>query len=236
MNTHFRWPAIGLALLLLPSISCAPARTAGGGDPSATGQADRAAVSAAPSTTPTRQEVYRYLPDEATGLGTEGRLSEICKQAAGKVFYELKKKGDRPQNARVAVVAAVPLSDFKRETEFGRLMAEYLLTDLADRGVHVTELRLGKEITILPQTGEFIMTRNIGELANNLPVLDYVVVTTFSNTPRHLIVQGRLVSLRDGLVETSWRHTLPLNRDLLALFGEFEQPFAIAVKGVRQEP
>jgi hypothetical protein len=141
-------------------------------------------------------------------------------------------EGDVHFSGKIAVVNAVPLSDFKRETEFGRVMGEYLLTDLADRGLTVTELRLGKDITILPQTGEFILSRNIGELANKMPELEYVVVTTFANTHKTLIVQGRLVRLKDGLVKTSWRYSLPLTRELLGLFQAVEAPYKIAVKGI----
>jgi hypothetical protein len=183
---------------------------------------------------PTRYNVFQYMPDTSKSLGTETLLSEISKEIAGKVFYELKEEGERNFTAKVAVVNAVPLADFKRESEFGRIMGEYILTDLADRGLKVTELRMGKEINILPQTGEFIMSRNIGELATNAPTLDYVVVSTFTNTRKTLIVQGRLVSLKDGLVKTSWRYGMPLNRELLGLFHSVEPPFKIAVKGMGQ--
>ncbi|MCK5231689.1 MAG: hypothetical protein KAR13_15555, partial [Desulfobulbaceae bacterium] len=185
----------------------------------------RAAMAPAPNV---GNKVVRYLPDASRSLGTEIFLSELCKEVAGKVYYELKEGGEKHLSARVAVVSAVPLSDLKRETEFGRMLAEYILTDMADRGLKVTELRLGREINILPQTGEFIMSRNIGELANNSPTLDYVVLTTFSNTRKTLIVQGRLVSLKNGLIETSWRYSMPLNRELLGLFHDVEQPFSIA--------
>ena len=161
-------------------------------------------------------------------------LSELSKEVAGKIFYELKEEGQRNLTSRVAVVAAVPLSDLKRETEFGRIIAEYYLTDLADRGIRVKELRLGSDINILPQTGEFILSRNIGELANNSPALDYVVVSTFTNTRKTLILQGRMVSLKSGLIKSSWRFNLPLNRELLGLFYSIEQPFTIAVKGIGQ--
>ena len=177
-------------------------------------------------------KMIQYMPDTSGSLGTETQLSEISKEIAGKVFYELQEEGEKNFTAKVAVVNAVPLSDFKRETEFGRVMAEYLLTDLSDRGLRVTELRMGQEINILPQTGEFIMTRNIGEIANNSPELDFVVVSTFTNTRKTLIIQGRLVSLKDGLIKTSWRYGLPLNRELLGLFHEAEKPFTIAVKGM----
>lgn len=234
MDKPFHWSALVPALLLVLSSSCVPARRVAVAPP-ASAEPSPAAFQKPQELTPNTQEVYEYLPKEANSLGTEARLSEICKQAAGKVYYDLKDMGEHQLNARVAVVSAVPLSDLKRPSEFGRLMAEDLLTNLADRGVKVTELRMGKDITILPQTGEFIMTRNVGELANDRPHIDYVVITTFSNTPEQLIVQGRLVRLRDSLVETSWRYTLPLNRDLLALFGVTEQPYTIAVRGVRPE-
>lgn len=179
-----------------------------------------------------RYRVYNYMPDSLRSQGTDTLLSDISKDVAGKVFYQLKDDGEKNYTSRVAVVAAVPLSDLKRETEFGRVMAEFFLTDLADRGLKVKELRLGKEINILAQTGEFILSRNIGELANVSPELDYVVVSTFTNTRKMLIIQGRLVNLKNGLIKTSWRYTMPLNRELLGLFHTIEKPYTIAVKGM----
>ena len=183
----------------------------------------------------TSYNVYQYLP-EASSRGSEMLLGEMSKEVAGKVYYELQGELGEGQSlvGRIGVVNAVPLSDFKRDTEFGRIMGEYLLTDLADRGLTVTELRLGKEITILPQTGEFLLSRNIGELAIKNPALEYAVVSTFSNTRKTLIVQGRLVRLSDGLVKTSWRYTMPLTRELLGLFQTQEAPHRIAVKGFAQ--
>jgi len=181
---------------------------------------------------PGRYRVYHYMPDASRSMGTEPLLSELSHEVAGKVFYGLKDDGEKNYSAKVAIVAAVPLADLKRETEFGRLMAEYLLTDLSDRGIKVTELRLGKEINILAQTGEFILSRNIHELANNNQELDYVVVSTFSNTRKTLVLQGRLISLSDGVIKTAWRYTLPLNRELLGLFHTVDKPYTIAVKGI----
>jgi len=184
------------------------------------------------SAAPSNHRVYQYRSDSSRSYGTEQILSEMSKEVAGKVFYEMKDEGQHVMSSRVAVVCAVPLSDLKRETEFGRVVAEYYLTDLADRGIQVKELRLGKDINILPQTGEFILSQNIGELANDAPALDYVVVSTFSNTRKTLILQGRMISLQTGLVKTSWRYNIPLNRELIALFDNNDPPFTIAVKAV----
>ena len=180
-------------------------------------------------------KIYHYMPEASKSQGMESRLSDISRDVAGKVFYQLKDDGEKNLTSTVAVVGAVPLSDLKRETEFGRIMAEFLLTDIADRGLKVTELRLGKEINIMAQSGEFILSRNIGELANSSPQVNYVVVSTFTNTRKTLIIQGRLVNLQNGLVKTSWRYTMPLNRELLGLFHTIEQqPFTIAVKGMNE--
>ncbi len=176
-------------------------------------------------------KIFHYLPESSKVQGAESRISEMSKEVAGKVFYQLKDDAEQNLSSTVAVVGAVPLSDLKRETEFGRIVAEFLLTDLADRGLKVTELRLGREINIMEQGGEYILSRNLHELANSTPELNYVVVSTFSNTRKTLIVQGRLVNLRNGLVKTSWRYTMPLNKELLGLFHAIEPPFTIAVKG-----
>lgn len=176
--------------------------------------------------------VIQYRSDASRSYGTENILSELSKEVAGKVFYEMKDEGQHVMSSRVAVVSAVPLSDLKRETEFGRMVAEFFLTDLADRGILVKELRMGKDINILPQTGEFILSQNVGELANDSPALDYVVVSTFTNTRRTLILQGRMISLQTGLVKTSWRYNLPLNRELVTLLDGNQEPFTIAVKGI----
>jgi hypothetical protein len=239
MRTPFTLTALLWGLVVFLSTSCAskpgqpvsmhPAEPAAAG----TTASVKSPIEPGPAQ-PAPQQVYRYLPNSFDALGTEIRLSAISKHAAGKVFYELKEQGEAQLRAGVAVVAAVPLSDLKRESEFGRLLAEYLLTDLADRGLSVMELRLGREIHILPQTGEFILSRNVGELAHDWPALEYVVVSTFSNTSKHLVIQGRLVRLKDGHVETAWRHSMPLNRELLALFNEIQRPFTIAVKGIGQ--
>lgn len=229
-----------LAIALFAGVSCAataPEGPAPQGE--AAGATDPRMMPAAASVpevkrVPVSYSVYRYMPETVPSLGTESRLAEISREVAGKIYYELKEDGGKHLTARVAVVNAVPLSDLKRETEFGRIMGEYLLTDLADRGLRLTELRLGKEINILPQTGEFILSRNLGELASKAPELDYVVVSTFSNTRKTLIVQGRLVRLKDGQVATSWRHSLPLNRELLGLFHVPEASPRIAVKGLGQ--
>jgi TolB-like protein len=155
----------------------------------------------------------------------------MSKAVASKVYNEMNEEGMQAKTARVAVVCAVPLSDLKRETEFGRIVSEYFSTDLADHGVLVQELRLGKDIQILPQSGEFILSQNPGELANEALPIDYVVVSTFSNTKKNLILQGRMVSMQSGLIMTSWRYTMPLRDDLMSLLGASEPAFTIAVKG-----
>ena len=172
-------------------------------------------------------------------LGTEEQLSEISSDVAEKIAATLLSKGAAYLASRIAVTVAVPLSDFKRETEFGRMLAEYMLTDLANRGLPVTELRLGKEILIVPQTGEFILTRNMGELSEQSPQWEYVIVTTFTNTRSTLIIQGRLIGAESRLVETSWRYSMPLNREIIGLFYDprelaptVVEPFSMAVKGL----
>lgn len=174
---------------------------------------------------------FRYLAEADQAPGIEELLGQLAREVAGQVYYGLQAR-ELKETPRVAVTAAVPLADLKRESEFGRVLAEYLLTDLAGRGLAVTELRLGRDIHIIPQTGEYILSRNIGELASSRQELDYVVVSTYSNTRRTLMLHGRLVELQSGRIQSSWRHSLPLNRDLIGLFDEGERSAIVNVRGM----
>lgn len=217
MQTNFFRQAILVLLMGLPV-------TASAGDGASSGPARMEL---------TDHSVFVQAAEARGTTRTAANLSDISRQIAGKVYYAMKDSLLRGDAVRIAVVAAVPLADLKRETEFGRVWAEHLLTDLADRGLPVVELRIGRELTVLPQSGEFIMTRNVGELAQREPVLDYVMVSTYSNTRKDLIVQGRLVDLRDGLVRSSWRYSLPLGRELSGLFHDtVEAPYKVAIRGV----
>lgn len=187
------------------------------------------------------KEMERARSKEAASisLGTEKQLSDMSQDIAEQIYKEMKRKGGKRRTPKVAVTVAVPLSDLKRESEFGRMLAEYILTDLAGLGLRVAEIRLGKEILIVPQTGEFVMSRNSGELKMDSPKVDYVVVSTFTNTRSTLILQGRLVDMRDGIVQTSWRYTMPLNREIIGLFYDPREvrpsaakPFKMVVKGL----
>lgn len=243
-----RWGCCGLGLLLALGLlaSCAGKQQARQTPPEHTGSEQprqaapvAPAVEVLPTATVQAEDIFPYPPllDKAEDVepwprarGLESRLAEISREVAGKIHSGLGERGGEGLASRVAVVVAVPLSDLKRESEFGRVMAEYLLTDLADRGLAVVELRLGRDIQIVPQTGEFILSRNTGELAGDQPEPDYVVVSTYSNTRRTLMVYGRLVDLKNGQVGSSWRYNLPLTRELLGLFRETEEPFTIAVR------
>ena len=78
-----------------------------------------------------------------------------------------------------------------------------------------------------------MLTRNPGELAVAEPAVDYVVVSTYGNTASTLILQGRLVDLQSGETKTSWRHTIPLSSELLALFRRAPAtPHTIAIKAM----
>jgi TolB-like protein len=225
--------ALGATLFLLTAMACAPCKapvTKPGEAEADPSQQETVVTSLAVQQKPVPQSRPYTPPTQST----EALLSEISREVAGKVYYELKEEGGKVITEHIAVVSAVPLADLKKETEFGRVMAEYLLTDLADRGLNVTELRLGKDITILPQTGEFIMSRNIGELTTQQQELRFVVASTFTNTRKTLIVQGRLVDLQTGLIKSSWRYNLPLNRELLGLFQMARQPHTIAIRGMRK--
>ena len=91
----------------------------------------------------------------------------------------------------------VNLDNFNQTSAFGRLMAEQLFFELNQRGYPVREYRLPGSIRVLPKSGEFALSRDLGALAAKSGV---VIVGTYSNARDAVFVNARLLHPGDGRV------------------------------------
>lgn len=91
----------------------------------------------------------------------------------------------------------VNLDNFNQTSAFGRLMAEQLFFELNQRGYPVREYRFPDSIRVLPKSGEFALSRDLGALAAKSGV---VIVGTYSNARDAVFVNARLIHPGDGRV------------------------------------
>jgi len=128
----------------------------------------------------------------------------------------------------VLYATTVDLNDFDKTTNFGRLMAESLATALTqhwENKVIKATLRQGS-MPILPRQGEFLLSRDMQELA-----LDYnagaVLLSTYSVALDKVYVTVELVNVHHNAVVASCIFDIPLGPRTLALLKGVEYPEAM---------
>lgn len=100
---------------------------------------------------------------------------------------------DRLAGERLLMTTFVPLDSFTRPTSLGRLLAESLSTRLFSHQAQVLEIRKGREVVVVDDRGEMILTRDASRLATKQEV-SAIVAGTYSLTPQTVIVNVRLLA------------------------------------------
>lgn len=92
----------------------------------------------------------------------------------------------------VVVTTFVDLGHLKGESRFGRQVSERLVYALHTMGYRVFELRMGKDVNVVDNNGEFALTRKLEEMAAPYKP-DAVLVGTFETAGSVITVQARLL-------------------------------------------
>lgn len=106
-------------------------------------------------------------------------------------------------NKSVLITSFVRLDNFKKTSEFGRLVGESLINELSNRGFNVIEFR-GQMAVSVNEHGEYFITRNTSKM-NEKIVNSYVVVGTYSRQFGKIVLNARVMDNANGQIITSAR-------------------------------
>jgi hypothetical protein len=123
-------------------------------------------------------------------------------------------RGDQP----ILVSTLVNNEDLQQTSPFGRSFQNNLIAGFAQRGYAVKELKLRRDLLVKLHQGEFMLTRNLAEMA---PVqrAQAVVVGTYTLVNRVLYLSVRLVSPTNQAIRGVYEDKIYLDEDTLRLFG-----------------
>jgi len=136
----------------------------------------------------------------------------------------------------VLLTTFVDNNDLESTNKFGRLLQEHIGSRLVQIGYNVNELKLGKTLSIQPQSGETMLTRDLSKLQATQNA-QAVLVGTYSRTNRRLYISTRLINPITGGIIASDDYRLCMDNEILELFnlklnnsadtviGEPKQPF-----------
>ena len=123
---------------------------------------------------------------------------------------------------------AVNLNDYDQTTNFGRLMSEALATALTqhwENKVINMNLRQGS-VPIIPRQGEFLLSRDINELAMDFNA-GAVMLTTYTVALDKVYINVELVNVHHNAVVAAVMFDIPLGPRTEALLRGIEYPEAM---------
>ncbi len=102
----------------------------------------------------------------------------------------------------IAVATFVDLNNLYRTSPFGRYVAEQLMGELQRAGFNVVEIRKTESIMIKQKFGEYGLSREVQEIAQESSA-SYILAGTYVTRGRFILVNARLVSNQNNLVASS---------------------------------
>ena len=108
-------------------------------------------------------------------------------------------------NKPILITSFVRLDEFKKTTEFGRIVSESMINELSNRGFDITEFR-GQMAISINDEGVYFISRKPHELKSKIPNT-YVVVGTYSRQMGKIMLNARVIDNITGKIITSARAT-----------------------------
>ncbi|MFA9372586.1 MAG: FlgO family outer membrane protein [Poseidonibacter sp.] len=149
----------------------------------------------------TTKERLAIAADEEEFVTTQRTLESTITSLATQMLRNKKMNTNKP----IIITSFVRLDQFKKTSEFGRIISESLINELSNRGFNIIEFR-GRLAVSVNDKGEYFMTRKSNELKGEIPNT-YVVVGTYSRQFGKVIVNTRVIDNITGKIITSARAT-----------------------------
>ncbi len=128
----------------------------------------------------------------------------------------------------VLITSFVRLDNFKKTTEFGRVISESLINELSNRGFNIIEFR-GQMAVSVNEKGEYFITRNTSKMKESVQN-SFVVVGTYSRQYGKIMLNARVMDNTSGQIITSARSTYEHGlRNDCVIFKDCEPPRTIKI-------
>ena len=149
----------------------------------------------------TTKQHLEVAADNQKYVTTQNTLDATISSLAAQMMQNKKMDTNKP----VLITSFVRLDQFKKTTEFGRVISESLINELSNRGFNIIEFR-GQMAVSLNDEGEYFISRKPHEIKGSIPNT-YVVVGTYSRQAGRIMLNARVIDNITGKIITSARST-----------------------------
>ncbi len=122
-----------------------------------------------------------------------------------------------PKARKLGVVSLANLDDLEHSSALGRLLSEQIATRFTQLGYPVVEIRQRNALAMREREGEFMLSREVGELLSREHALNTLCVGTYSMGANRVYLVLKLLRPSDGLTLAAHSFSLPLGANARAL-------------------
>ena len=145
------------------------------------------------------KEYLKVAEDAEMNVANQRTLEATINSLATQMMRNQKISTIKP----ILITSFVKLDQFKKTSEFGRVISESLINELSNKGFNVIEFR-GQMSVSINDDGEYFISRKPHELKDSIPNT-YVVVGTYSRQYKKIILNARVIDNITGKIITSAR-------------------------------
>jgi TolB-like protein len=145
------------------------------------------------------KEYLKLAEDTEISVTNQKTLEATINSLATQMMRNQKMNTTKP----ILITSFVKLDQFKKTSEFGRVISESLINELSNRGFNIIEFR-GQMAVSINEDGEYFISRKPHELKDKIPNT-YVVVGTYSRQYKKIILNARVIDNITGKIITSAR-------------------------------
>lgn len=130
--------------------------------------------------------------------------------AADGLSLQLKnrKTENEPTLSPIIVVSVVNMNQLNKTSSFGRLVSEQVSSRMSQLKYNVVELKLRNDILVKNNQGEFLLTREVKDLASSVNA-EAVVVGTYVENKNDIYVNLKVVRPSNNVVLAGYSYAIP---------------------------
>lgn len=148
----------------------------------------------------------------------------VSKELDSQILRYLSPDGYGRDSVSIAFTVPVALGNLNDTSPLARQMAEEVARWFVQAGYQVDEIRKGNEILMVPQEGEFLLTRDTRKLANRNVLTVAVLTGTYTTTPDSVRFNLRLIHTPSNAVLAMGTVTVPITSEILPLLADSRTP------------
>ncbi len=142
-------------------------------------------------------------------------MTGINYKAAEKLLLDAK----LPLESAVIMATVVNIDDIENSSTLGRLISEQMSARFIQAKMNVIEMKFRENVYIKQNTGELMLTREIGKIAKTHSA-NAIIVGTYAVANSAVYVNIKIINPSTNIAIAATDYVLPMNRDIEDMIGK----------------